>query len=635
MRKLAIILLCLVLISSIVGVAWADDSGFSNPYLVRTLVDEEGREIAEVIVPGQPPEIKAAVATTPDPNPAMGINALSSVPAFDWSYGCFATSAAMLFGYYDNTGYSNMYAGPTNGGICPMDNSVWGSGIGGSNGECPLSATHQGKDGQASKGHVDDYWISYGNTNPDPFIGHWPEHTHGDCTGDYMGTNQSSFGNTDGGTTFFFYLDGAPLYDYRGQEPGRRDGCHGMCLFADSRSYTVITNFSQLIKGQGSDSSKGFTFSNFRAEIDARRPVLIQVEGHSMLGYGYNTAESLVYLHDTWDHSDHQLVWGGTYQGLQHYAVTVVRLKPVGAPNHPPQLSNPSVQPTSGTPSTDFYYYVHYSDSDNDNPTVKQVYIDGTPHTMRLYSGSASNGVYQYGPENLSAGSHNYYLHFEDGKGGTAILPTSGSYSEPTVSQENNPPNTPSKPSPANHAPNASIDANLSWTGGDSDPEDTVTYDIHFGISSPPPLTETIGPHPATQSPITYELETLNYDTKYCWYIVAADNHSAQTPGPVWDFTTGSEPGPITTWKFDWGPSIFPKHLPDTYTGEIVLAALTDVPDEICGVYWPDPEARTWKCFLWVNSVPVSVPAEKRLDTLKAGEDYLVAVLDACTWELS
>ena len=98
-----------------------------NPHQVTTFVDEEGRQIDEIIISGRPPEIKAAAVTVPEPHIAMGINTVSHVPAFDWSYGCSATSAAMLFGYYDNDGYhTNMYAGPTNAGVCPMDNSTWG-----------------------------------------------------------------------------------------------------------------------------------------------------------------------------------------------------------------------------------------------------------------------------------------------------------------------------------------------------------------------------------------------------------------------------------------------------------------------------------------------------------------------------
>ena len=70
-----------------------------NPYLVRTFVDEDGRQIDVIIVPGRPPETKAKAVNVPEPNIQMGINTLTGVPAFDWSYGCSATSAAMLFGY--------------------------------------------------------------------------------------------------------------------------------------------------------------------------------------------------------------------------------------------------------------------------------------------------------------------------------------------------------------------------------------------------------------------------------------------------------------------------------------------------------------------------------------------------------
>jgi transcriptional regulator CtsR len=267
------------------------------------------------------------------------INTLSNVPAFDWSYGCAATSAAMLFGYYDRIGYSNMYAGPTNGGICPLDNSVWGH----TNwpsvtcGECPLSATHNSIDGMTIKGHVDDYWIDYGNAGPDPYLGNWAEHTLCDCTGDYMGTNQAKYSNIDGGTIFFYNPTGDPLYDYTGYEPTYRDGCHGMKLFAQSRGYTVVTNFNQLIQGQGSDPNKGFTFADFQAEIDAGRPVLILVTGHAMLGYGYDTSTNTIYVHNTWDYYSHTMTWGGTYNGMQHFGVTVIRLNPP-PPNTPSDL---------------------------------------------------------------------------------------------------------------------------------------------------------------------------------------------------------------------------------------------------------------------------------------------------------
>jgi len=305
----------------------------TNPYVVDRFI-QDGKSIDKVIVPGPPsPPVgfSRQVAMVPEPDIYAGTNSISSVPALTWCFGCSATSAAMMYGHYDNVGYSNMYAGPTGGGVFPMTNATWGTAL--INGEtralCPLSATRQGLDGRAIRGHVDDYWIRVDDPGPDPFIGNWTEHTYGECTGDYMGTNQSLFGNVDGSTTFYNYTNGAPLYDYTGCEPAERDGCHGLRLFAESRGYTVLTNFSQYIYGYNGNT-QGFTFANFKSEIDAGRPVLIQIIGHTMLGYGYNDIGSTVYIHDTWDYSDHSMTWGGSYAFRQHTGVGVLRLAASG-----------------------------------------------------------------------------------------------------------------------------------------------------------------------------------------------------------------------------------------------------------------------------------------------------------------
>ncbi len=81
------------------------------------------------------------------------------VPAFAWCYGCSATSGAMMAGYYDRTGYLNMYAGPTNGGICPMDNSSWGLSPEGSV-NAP-SAPPTGNRRASHRGQADDYYYEY------------------------------------------------------------------------------------------------------------------------------------------------------------------------------------------------------------------------------------------------------------------------------------------------------------------------------------------------------------------------------------------------------------------------------------------------------------------------------------------
>ena len=102
-------------------------------------------------------------------------------------------------------------------------------------------------------------------------------------------------------------------------------------------------------------------------------------------------------------------------------------------PNYPPTLSNGYVTPSSGDTSTTFDYYVTYTDSEDDEPTTKYVYVDGSPQTMTKISGSYTSGATFKYSTTLSAGSHNYYFYFDDGCGHTERLPTSGTRSGPTV----------------------------------------------------------------------------------------------------------------------------------------------------------------------------------------------------------
>jgi hypothetical protein len=230
-----------------------------NPYFSSEQAGSlNGDAITKNIIgsPPKPPEgftIERNSASLPIPNEESGINSIAEVPAFDWSYGCSPTSGAMIAGYFDRTFFANMYAGPTNGSVAPMNNSIWGAG------ETPLSATHQGVDGRTAKGHVDDYWIEYGNSDPDPFYGNWPEHSYGDCLGDYMKTNQTTnFANVDGETAFYAYeSSGEPLTCDLMQDEGfhDEDGTYGVKLFYESRGYSVSDCYSQR-----TDVSGGFNF---------------------------------------------------------------------------------------------------------------------------------------------------------------------------------------------------------------------------------------------------------------------------------------------------------------------------------------------------------------------------------------
>jgi transcriptional regulator CtsR len=496
-----------------------------SPY-EKNITDPSGCQLIQVIFPVPPPKTRVDAATVPDVHIEGAINTLSNVPAFDWSYGCSATSAAMLFGYYDRIGYSNMYAGPTNGGVCPLDNSVWGhtSYPSVTCGECPLSATHNGIDGRAIKGHVDDYWIDYGQTGPDPYYGHWTEHTLGDCVGDYMGTNQAKYSNTDGSTTFYFYPNGDPLYDYTGSEPTYRDGCHGMKLFAQSRGYTVVTNFNQLIQGQGTDPNKGFTFADFQAEIDAGRPVLIHVTGHTMLGYGYDTSTNTIYIHDTWDYSNHQMTWGGTYNGRQHIAVTVIRMN-----------SSPSNAPSDliATPISSAQINLTWQDNSSDETGFKIERKTGSGSYSQIATVGA--GVTSYSNTLLSA-STTYYYRVRAYKGTL----NSDYCEEASATTLPTPPSAPVLQSPASGSTVPSLTPRLEWNASSG----AVSYGVQVATSS---SFATLLVNETGITDLYYDIAPgiLNWGTTYYWRVNAKDSFdSTSSWSSSFYFKTGLGPSP-------------------------------------------------------------------------------------------
>ncbi len=278
-----------------------------------------------IIGPGLPPP--GFVATADRVNPSdVSVTSLSpaDVPAMTWSYGCSATSATMAFGYYDRTGYPEMYTGQTDDSLFPLTNEVWGLSSEG-NGQCPLTASQYGLDGRTTRGHKDDYYYRSGSST-DPYYGSWSEHSPPDCIADFMGTSMyRKYGNSDGGTTFWYYTDGSPTYDFSYYDSTSRDGIHGMRLFAESRGYSVSTNYNQYIDALG--LAYGFTYNQYKAEIDAGFPVLIQVSGHTMLGIGYSSPNTII-LRNTWVYSTHTMPWGGSYQGMDHLGVGVIHLDP-------------------------------------------------------------------------------------------------------------------------------------------------------------------------------------------------------------------------------------------------------------------------------------------------------------------
>ncbi|MCU0507023.1 MAG: C39 family peptidase [Anaerolineae bacterium] len=314
----------LVIVASVTGASATDQPPY---YTVETVVLPDGATLERVIIAGPPHPPAGFERETVSPG-AESVTAAKTltVPAYGWTFGCSATAAAMIAAYYDRSAWPNMYVGPTNGGVMPMDSTVWGSwtdGTGDSHAQCPLAASRNGLDGRTTRGSIDDYWVAYDSTAQDPYIGRWTQHTYGDAIGDYMRTSQSNYSNPDGATAFYYNGSASPFYCATMQGSGIvDDGTVGRKLFYEARGYTVTDCYNQDTDNIGG----GFTFAKYKAEIDAGHPVMINLVGHTVVGIGYDDTGSKVFLLDTWDSATHSMTWGGSYTGLPMESVSIARL---------------------------------------------------------------------------------------------------------------------------------------------------------------------------------------------------------------------------------------------------------------------------------------------------------------------
>ncbi|NOR45186.1 MAG: hypothetical protein GQ534_06315, partial [Candidatus Delongbacteria bacterium] len=350
MLKIQNILLLIALLLTTSGlIGQQKNSQIDNEYLI----DENGDRLVITRISGYPPEIlPESNKELPTKNQKIPgeIFWLDNMPAYDWSYGCTPTAAAMISGYYDNTGVVNTYTGgitAVNGGLAPMSNDIWdGQTSQTGTAQCVLAGTKQGVDGRDKKGHGEDYWVNY-TEESDPYYGFWTEHEYSEtgynhCVADYMGTNQwNNWENSDGSTDMWNWPRGQRMYD-KSDEPSipSRDGCHGLRLYWEALGYTVDTNYNQIILGYNDPhdnpdmgpTTEGFTFENYMDQIDRGYPVIINVVGHTMTGYGYdNTGENkTIYLMNTWNRNNtpgaYTMEWGASYSGMTHTGVTVVEL---------------------------------------------------------------------------------------------------------------------------------------------------------------------------------------------------------------------------------------------------------------------------------------------------------------------
>jgi hypothetical protein len=312
--------------------AMAPTRDASGPYYsVQSITLGDGTQLDRMTIngPPKPPpgyELERA-PVEPSALNQPGLTSSLPVPAYSWVFGCSAVSASMIGAYFDRNGLPNIYTGPTDGGVMPMNNSVWPTWKDGANDWYPgnpLAASRNGSDGRVIRGSIDDYWDAYNSGAQDPYItGGWAQHTWGDAFGDYMKTSQSAYGNVDGSTLFYTWTSNAgPLTcaTMASEHVADQDGTYGRKLFYEARGYTVADCYS---RKTDNTITGGFSFADYKALIDAGYPILLNLEGHSVVGVGY-LDPSTVYLNDTWDYETHSMTWGGSYIDMPLLSVSVV-----------------------------------------------------------------------------------------------------------------------------------------------------------------------------------------------------------------------------------------------------------------------------------------------------------------------
>tara|TARA_R110000751_G_scaffold14621_2_gene47252 strand:- start:149972 stop:150682 length:711 start_codon:yes stop_codon:yes gene_type:complete len=131
----------------------------------------------------------------------------------------------------------------------------------------------------------------------------------------------------------------------------------------------------------------------------------------------------------------------------------------------------------------------------------------------------------------LGAGTAYYWnVMASDGEDNAAASPTLAFYTEGN-GVANYAPFTAALNAPALDAFVAAGTTTLDWTGSDVDAGDTLTYDLYFGTSTNPAVSQ------LNLATSTFDVTTVAATTYY-WRVDTKDNNGVKSIGQEWSFTT-------------------------------------------------------------------------------------------------
>jgi len=182
-----------------------------------------------------------------------------------------------------------------------------------------------------------------------------------------------------------------------------------------------------------------------------------------------------------------------------------------------------------------------------DDKVLYDIYMSSeSPPSIKIATGIQKTNFTAVGLVN----STDYYWQIIASDGNATTRGAIWKFSTIGTGTGNTKPNQPSDPSPLDGGLGIGLSTTLSWTGGDLDTADNVTYSILLATNSTPTT-----PLVSGLSAENYSISGLSEGTNYYWQIIATDNNGATNTSDVWSFTT-QEPDSSNT----------PPHMPSTLT---------------------------------------------------------------------
>ncbi len=234
------------------------------------------------------------------PDKAMVI--IPGVPSYIWQHGCGPTALGMVIGYYDGNGFADLVPG----NAATQTNAV----------NAMIASDSNDPDcGAGHSDHYGDYSCPLDSSMAIPIQTDRSETggAHADeCVADFMQTSFSSRGLRYG---WSFDSDVGDAF----------------------RDYVNMINSAYAPQAQ-KHSFAGFSFDDYKEEIDAGRPVVMLVDhngdgktSHFITGIGYDDVGNQYAAYNTWDHNVHWYDWHAMTTGDPWgiYSITTCRMQAI------------------------------------------------------------------------------------------------------------------------------------------------------------------------------------------------------------------------------------------------------------------------------------------------------------------